>query len=65
MVDEAVAEPDEVGAPARPSGPTQPQSSLPHDLGDGRGRGVVVVEEAVEGDVPEGAAEVAVVGLVP
>ena len=67
MGDEAVAEPDELGAPARPSGPAQPQSAPAAAAGgaDARGSGVVVVEEAVEGDVPQAAAKVAVVGLVP
>ena len=68
MGDEAVAEPDELGTPAGPSGPAQPQSApAPAGCGgaDARGCGVVVVEEAIEGDVPQAAAKVTVVGLVP
>ena len=69
MGEEAVAEPDELGSPAGPSGPAQPQCAAPVDGGggvaDAGGRGVVVVEEPVEADVAEAAYEVAVVGLVP
>ena len=69
MGEEAVAEPDELGSPAGPSGPAQPQSASAGDGGggvlDAGGRGVVVVEEPVEADVAEAAAKVAVVGLVP
>ena len=65
MGEEAVAEPDELGSPAGPSGPAQPQSASPGGVFDGGGRGVVVVEEPVEADVAEAAAKVAVVGLVP
>ena len=67
MGEEAVAEPDELGHPAGPSGPAQPQSAAAGGGGvfDGGGRGVVVVEEPVEADVAEAAAKVAVVGLVP
>ena len=70
MGEEAVAEPDELGSPAGPSGPAQPQSASAGGGGgggvfDGGGRGVVVVEEPVEADVAEAAAKVAVVGLVP
>ena len=64
MFDETVAEPDELGAPAWPAGPAQPQS-VQTAFDDPRGRGVIIVEVAVEGDVPEAAAKVAVVGLVP
>ena len=71
MGEEAVAEPDELGSPAGPSGPAQPQSASAGDgsggggVFDAGGRGVVVVEEPVEADVAEAAAKVAVVGLVP
>ena len=71
MGEEAVAEPDELGSPAGPSGPAQPQSASPGGVFDGGGVfdaggcGVVVVEEPVEADVAEAAAKVAVVGLVP
>ena len=68
MGEEAVAEPDELGSPAGPSGPAQPQSASAGDGGgvfDAGGRGIVVVEEPVEADVAEAAAKVAVVGLVP
>ena len=68
MGEEAVTEPDELGSPAGPSGPAQPQSASAGGGGgvlDGGGRGVVVVEEPVEADVAEAAAKVAVVGLIP